>query len=261
MPFVENDGLKIYYEFEDGKAPPMVFIHGWTANMNYWKEQRDYFKGKNALLFIDNRGHGRSDKPREYKYYHFNNFVSDVEAVISHLKLSDFILIGHSFGTMISMKYCSEHPEKVKALVLIGGGTRIKLIHKMIYPLSKFLSAIDYKRAAKLVANLSFAKEFSELKKWALEQVMAYTPRYSAMNGYKTLTKIDLREVAKKIEKPTLIIVGEKDALLPVGKSRELHKLIKNSKLIIVEGVGHTVQLEKPLKVNKEIEEFCKTLK
>ncbi|MEM2086757.1 MAG: alpha/beta hydrolase [Archaeoglobaceae archaeon] len=257
MPFAENEGLKIYYEFSEGKSPALVFVHGWTANMNYWKEQRAYFEGKNAILLIDNRGHGKSDKPKDYEYYRLEKFVSDLDAVIDSLKLSDFVLVGHSFGTMISMKYCSEHPDKVKALVLVGGGTRIKTFHKFFYPISRFFSKINYKSSVKLVINLSFAKEAVELKEWALKQVLENTPRYSAMNCYKTLTKIDLREVAKKIEKPTLIIVGEKDALLPVEKSKELQKLIRNSKVVVIPKAGHCVQLEKPGIVNKEIEEFC----
>lgn len=261
MPFVENEGLKIYYEFLEGRSPAIVFIHGWTANMNYWKEQRSYFEGKNALLFIDNRGHGKSDKPKDYEYYKLEKFVSDLDAVVNSLKLSDFVLVGHSFGTMISMKYCDEHPEKVKALVLVGGGTRIKTFHKLFYPISRLFSKINYKSSVKLVINLSFAKEAVELKNWALKQVLDNTPRYSAMNGYKTLTKIDLREVAKRIEKPTLIIVGEKDALLPVGKSKELNSLIRNSKLVVIPKAGHCVQLEKPAEVNREIDEFCKKLK
>ncbi|MDK2795368.1 MAG: hypothetical protein PWQ58_567 [Archaeoglobaceae archaeon] len=229
--------------------------------MDCKKEQRAYFSGKNAMLFIDNRGHGKSDKPKKYDYYRLEKFVSDLDAVVSALKLSDFILIGHSFGTMISMKYCEEHPEKVRALVLIGGGVNIRMFHKIFYPISKLISSISYRSSVKLVANLSFAKNALELKDWAFKEVIEKTPRYSAMNGYKTLTKVDLREVAKKIEKRTLIIVGEKDALLPVKKSKELNELIRGSRLVVIPEAGHCVQLEKPDEVNREIEEFCSKLK
>ncbi|MCQ4153497.1 MAG: alpha/beta hydrolase, partial [Archaeoglobi archaeon] len=104
-------------------------------------------------------------------------------------------------------------------------------------------------------------KNAVELKEWAFRQVIENTPRYSAMNGYKTLTKIDLRDAAKRIEKPTLLIVGEKDALLPVEKSKELNKLIRGSKLVVIPEAGHCVQLERPAEVNSEIEKFLKELK
>ena len=89
---------------------------------------------------------------------------------------------------------------------------------------------------------------------------MEYTPSYSAMNVYKTLTKIDLRDAAKKIEKPTLIIVGDEDALLPVSRSKELNRLICNSKLVVVPNAGHCVMLERPDEVNRVMDEFISAI-
>jgi len=260
MPYVRNGGVNVYYEVEEGAEPPLVFVHGWTANMNWWKEQRDYFSGKYKMVFVDNRGHGNSEKPLEYEHYRFENFVSDLDLIVKDAGLEKFILVGHSFGTMISMKYCVEHPEKVLALVLIGGGTKIKAFHKLGYPFAKLFVSISYKMSAEYVTRLAVGKRAAEVREWILDQVMKYTPPYSAMNTYKTLTTVDLRDAAKRIDKPTLIIVGEEDALLPVSKSEELSKLIKNSKLVVVENAGHCVILEKPEDVNKSIEEFVSKL-
>lgn len=259
MPYVRNDGVNVYYEVEEGDEPPLVFLHGWTANMNWWKDQRNYFSGRYKMVFVDNRGHGNSEKPLEYEHYRFENFVSDLDLIAEEIGLGKFVLVGHSFGTMISMKYCVEHPEKVLALILISGGTRIRTFHKLGYPFAKLFASISYKISAEYVTRLAVGKKAVEVRKWILDQVMKYTPSYSAMNTYKTLTTIDLRDVAKRIDKPTLIIVGEEDALLPVNKSRELNILIKNSKLVVVENAGHCVILEKPEDVNKSIEEFIST--
>jgi len=103
MPYV-NNGIKIYYEVEEGPDPPLVFVHGWTANMNFWKEQRSYFRGRHKMVFIDNRGHGKSEKPVDGRFYEFENFVNDLETVVDEANLDRFVLIGHSFGTMISMR-------------------------------------------------------------------------------------------------------------------------------------------------------------
>ena len=260
MPYVMNGGVNVYYEVEDGAELPLVFVHGWTANMNWWKEQRSYFAGKYKMVFVDNRGHGNSDKPLEYEHYRFENFVSDLDLVVKHAGLERFILVGHSFGTMISMKYCVEHPEKILALILIGGGTKIKALHKLGYPFAKLFATLSYKRSADFVSKLAVGKKAGEVKEWILDQAMKYTPPYSAMNTYKTLTTVDLRDDAKKIDKPTLIIVGEEDALLPVSKSEELSRMIRNSKLVVVKNAGHCVILEKPEVVNKSIEGFVSKL-
>lgn len=261
MPYVNgNGGVKVYYEVEEGAEPPLVFVHGWTANMNWWKEQRNYFAGKYKMVFLDNRGHGKSDKPLESEHYRFENFVSDLDLVVKEAGLSKFVLIGHSFGTMISMKYCSEHPENVLGLVLIGGGAKIRSLHKLGYPVARLIATLSYRRSAEYVTGLAVGRKAKEVRKWILEQVMTHTPLHSAMNTYRTLTTIDLKEIAKRIEKPTLIIAGKEDALLPVSKSEELKRLIKNSKLVVVEDAGHCVILEKPEEVSKSIEEFVSRL-
>lgn len=260
MPYVRNGDVNIYYEVEDGGEPALVFVHGWTANMNFWKEQRKYFLGRYRMVFVDNRGHGQSDKPREYENYRFDKFVSDLNSVVEDVGVDKFILVGHSFGTMISMQYCVDFPDKVLALILIGGGTRIRTFHRIGYPVAKFLALITYRTSSKYVAKLAFGKNAGKLRKWGWEQAMKYTPRYSALNIYKTLTTIDLRKTAKKIDKPTLIIVGDEDALLPVNRSKELNSLIVNSEMTVIPNAGHCVMLENPDVVNKAMEQFITAL-
>ncbi|WP_202319598.1 alpha/beta fold hydrolase [Archaeoglobus neptunius] len=259
MPYAANGNIRIYYEIEEGDWPPLVFIHGWTANMNFWREQRRHFS--NRMLFIDSRGHGRSDKPADKKYYEFENFVSDVECVIEDAGLERFVLIGHSFGTMISMKYCVEYPEKVLALILIGGGARIRTFHKYGYPLAKIIARIAYIPSSRIVANMSFGKNAGDLKEWGWMEAMKHTPQHSALNVYRTLTKIDLRKDASRIDKPTLLIVGESDAMLPVSKSAELNRIIRDSKLVVIPDAGHCVMLERPDDVNEAIDSFLSTVK
>ncbi len=257
MPYVRNKGVNIYYEVEDGPEPAMVFVHGWTANMNFWKEQRSYFRGKNKMIFVDNRGHGQSEKPLEKELYSLDHFVSDLDAVVSDVGLDKFILVGHSLGSMISMKYTHNFPEKVIALILIGGGVRIRSFHRYGYPLALLLGKIAYTLSSKYVAQISFGRSAArELREWGWKQAMEHSPSYAVINIYRTLAKINLRDVASKIKAPTLILVGEEDKALPVSKSMELNKLIANSKLVVVQKAGHCVMLEQPEDVNKAIDEF-----
>ncbi|AIG97740.1 putative hydrolase or acyltransferase (alpha/beta hydrolase superfamily) [Archaeoglobus fulgidus DSM 8774] len=258
MPYADN-GVKIYYEVEDGGEPAIVFVHGWTANMNFWREQREYFKGKHRMLFIDNRGHGKSDKPFNRSFYEFDNFVSDLHAAVKDAGFDRFVLVGHSFGTMISMRYCVEHPGRVEVLVLIGGGARIQSLHRYGYPIGRLFATLAYGISARIVANMAFGRKAGELRDWGLKEALENTPKHAALNTLWTLTTVDLRDIAREIEKPTLIVVGKEDALLPVSKSEELSRLIKNSKMVIVPDAGHCVMLEQPEIVNRVLEEFIHT--
>ncbi len=256
MPYVRNKGVNIYYEIDDGPEPAMVFVHGWTANMNFWKEQRSYFMGRNKMVFVDNRGHGQSEKPLEKELYTLDHFVSDLDAVVRDAELDRFILIGHSLGSMISLKYCHEFSEKVMALILVGGGVKIRTFHRYGYPLALLLGKLAYTFSSKYVANLSFGKESKELREWGWKQAMEFSPSYAVVNVYRTLARVDLRDVAREIDAPTLIIVGKEDKALPVSKSLELNRLIRNSKLVVIPKAGHCVMLEKAEEVNRAIDEF-----
>lgn len=257
MPYARNNGVNIYYEVEDGPEPAMVFVHGWTANMNFWREQRSYFSGRNKMVFIDTRGHGLSEKPLERELYTLDHFVSDLSRVVDEVGLDKFILVGHSFGSMISMKYCHDYPDMVAGLILLGGGVKIRASHRYGYPIALLLGKVAYTFSSRYVLNLSFSKNSpEELKKWGWKQAMEYSPSYAVLNVYRTLAKIDLRETASKIKIPTLIIVGEEDRALPVSKSIELSKLIENSKLVVIPKAGHCVMLERPEDVNRAMSDF-----
>ncbi len=256
MPYVRNKGVNIYYEVEDGPEPAMVFVHGWTANLNFWREQRSYFMGRNKMIFIDNRGHGQSEKPLEKELYSLDHFVSDLNAVVKDVGVEKFILIGHSMGSMISLKYAHEFPDEVVALILLGGGVRIRAFHRYGYPLALLLGKVAYTFSSKYVARLSFSDEAKELREWGWKQAMEFSPSYAVINVYRTLARIDLRKVAREIDIPTLIIVGKEDKALPVSKSLELNALIRNSKLVVVPKAGHCVMLERPKEVNSAIDDF-----
>jgi pimeloyl-ACP methyl ester carboxylesterase len=161
---------------------------------------------------------------------------------------------------MISMKYCLEHPERVEALVLIGGGARIQSLHRYGYPIGRLFATLAYGISARIIANMAFGRKAGELKKWGLREALDNTPQYAALNTLRTLTSVDLRDIAREINKPTLIIVGEEDTMLPVSKSKELSRLIKNSRMVIVPDAGHCVMLEQSENVNKIMNKFICTL-
>lgn len=73
--------------------------------------------------------------------------------------MGNFILVGHSFGTMISMKYCSEHQDQVLAMIIIGG-SKIKFLHRIGYPIAKILAFLAYTKSS----NLRLVKMLVNLK-------------------------------------------------------------------------------------------------
>lgn len=121
--YFDSDGVRIHYT-DEGAGPPVVLIHGYTASgdMN-WRIPgvinglvKDY-----RVITIDNRGHGRSDKPTDAAAYGAN-MAADVVRLLDHLQIDKAHLAGYSMGGMISLKLCATAPDRVRSAVIGGMG-------------------------------------------------------------------------------------------------------------------------------------------
>jgi pimeloyl-ACP methyl ester carboxylesterase len=121
MPFVENHGVKIYFE-QHGQGHPIVFLHGFTGNLQIWK-LAGYSSGLESsyrVILIDQRGHGQSDKPHDAGAYDLDKRLEDVIVVLDHLGVKKVSLFGYSMGGWIAFALAAYFPERVTSLV-IGG--------------------------------------------------------------------------------------------------------------------------------------------
>jgi pimeloyl-ACP methyl ester carboxylesterase len=121
--FFDSDGVKIRYTI-DGQGPPVVLIHGYTASgdMNWRLPAVISLLSKNyRVITLDNRGHGKSDKPRDVEQYG-PKMAEDVVRVMDHLDLESAHLVGYSMGGMITLKLLAMHPDRVRSAVIGGMG-------------------------------------------------------------------------------------------------------------------------------------------
>ena len=117
MAIKERNGLKLAYQ-DDGRGDPaFVFLHGWTCNRSYFKPQHDHFKANHRVVSVDLRGHGESDKPKEP--YPISQYADDVAWLIGQLGLDRPIAVGHSMGGVTVLHLAAEHPESVRAIVMV----------------------------------------------------------------------------------------------------------------------------------------------
>jgi pimeloyl-ACP methyl ester carboxylesterase len=121
VPFILNDGVRIYYETE-GEGEPLVFYHGLTGSGERWRDT-GYVAGladRYKLILIDARGHGRSDKPRDQAAYGRLRQASDVVAVLDDLGIARTRFWGHSMGGDVALTLGRHHPDRVGPLVVTG---------------------------------------------------------------------------------------------------------------------------------------------
>jgi len=270
--FLDVNGVKLRVydssrEKQYDEAITLVFLHGSPGQISNWKYQLRYFKEYYRVIAFDQRGYGMSSKPRVVS---IDDYLSDLDELLNRLNVNakDTVLLGHSFGGMIAQIYAAHH--NVKGLVLIGSLVKLKasLIDKFIWNtpplLWRKLLFTDNPLTRRLYRKLFFSsktsaeifREFMEDNRQYIESLPGYVFQYE-----KYFRDYDATSILPKISCPALIIVGREDKVTPVEQSQQIHKLIPNSKLIIIDDAGHLVLYEKPNELNKIIHDFIKTLK
>jgi pimeloyl-ACP methyl ester carboxylesterase len=277
VPFVEVEDGRLYYDVS-GKGPSLVLIHGAWASHEWWRWQVPELSKDYQVLSVDVRGHGRSSPLKAA--YSVDGFTRDLESFLQKVEIDQAVLVGWSMGGIISMEYCLNHPSKVRALILIAtrGHRNPQMKRRIMFQylqarlslIMDFTSPRKYDRAAE-----GFSGEQERVKREvenmlspitpreAFDWVMAdltNNPRENYFEVAKSIWTWEAGEELKRINVPTLIMVGEKDSRTPPRFSHLLHAEIPNSKLVIVENASHCLALERPQVVNEEIIKFLKSL-
>lgn len=121
MPYVDNQGVHIYYEVKR-EGPPLVLVHGFSDSLDSWREYgyTEPLKKEHRLILIDARGHGASDKPHDPEAYGLQQRPADVVAVLDDLDIDLAPYFGYSLGGWIGLGLAKYAPERVSSLI-IGG--------------------------------------------------------------------------------------------------------------------------------------------
>ena len=276
---VANDGVPLHVEEvgpEDAAGPTVVFLHGYTQELAVWHYQRQAFAADNPgrLVFYDHRSHGRSGRSHAGRST-IDQLGSDLHAVLQTCApRGPIVLVGHSMGGMTIMALADQHPElfgpRIVAVALLATSTG-KLIEAAlglpaaITPVtSRVLPFLTrgmrnrpqvFERGRRLGTDLAFLVSRS----WAfgtrdvspslvefVERMLANTPVDVIAEFYDTFVdhdKLEALDVLERVE--TLILVGSKDKLTPLSHSRLMAEALPSAQLVVVEGAGHMVQLER----------------
>ena len=120
MRKVEGDGVSINIAEWEGQGPPILCIHGITANCRCWDVMASVLAPEHRVIAMDLRGRGRSDKPESG--YAIETHVRDIICLLDDLNLPKAAIMGHSLGAFIGLALSAGHPDRVERLVLVDGG-------------------------------------------------------------------------------------------------------------------------------------------
>ena len=226
--------LNINY-IQYGEGNDIILLHGWGQNIEMMKPIGDNFSDRFRITILDLPGFGESDEPKET--WKIDDYELMLEEFIEKLKIKKPIVIGHSFGGRLAIRYSARNP--IEKLVLFGS------------PCIRIQESLPLQvRALKAIKKLPGMNSLGE-----------YMKKYIGSRDYKaaspvmrqTLVEVvneDLSRYAKEIEEPTLLIWGENDTEAPVNEAKELEKIMLDAALIILPGTHYAYLENLPQVVN-----------
>ncbi|AEV75540.1 DNA-binding protein with winged-HTH domain [Mycolicibacterium rhodesiae NBB3] len=253
------DGVRLAYAVA-GDGPPLVRAANWMTHLGYdiespvWKHWVRDLSDKHRFIRYDERGCGLSDW--EATDFTFEDWVADLESVVEALGLERFPLLGVSQGGAVAVAYAARHPERVSRLVLCSAYARGRAVRA---------SGDDEKRAAALDLELArvgwgrddpafrqvFAAQFlpdGTRADWAaFDQLQRRTTSpENAVRFLEEFGRIDVRELARDVACPTLIMHSRDDHRVPLRFGEELASLIPDSRLVALSSNNHLLTAGEP---------------
>src|SRR6267154_1023149 len=125
MQKINRDGVEIYYEVH-GSGPPLLLTHGYSSTSAMWQGQIEALSKHHKLVLWDMRGHGQSDYPNDPRAYSEALTVADMAALLDEVGAGRAIVGGLSLGGYMSLAFYRNHPDRVRALLIIDTGPGFK---------------------------------------------------------------------------------------------------------------------------------------
>ncbi len=263
MPSRTINGNEIYYE-ESGQGTPLVLLHGFPLDSRIWLQQRAALSSRFRVITPDLRGFGRSPSVMPFT---LAQLADDIHALLAGLGALPCIFGGLSMGGYVSLEFAKKYAADLRGFLLIdtkaeadtpeGKQGREKMIQLVR---EKGSIAVAAAMMPKMVAPHAQENRPSMVRD--LREIMEHCPPLTIEHALMAMR--DRRDHAgnlASIAVPTLIVVGEMDAITPPMVAEAMHGAIRNSLLMVIKGAGHMAPMEQPEQVNKAILHFIEEMR
>jgi pimeloyl-ACP methyl ester carboxylesterase len=253
--FTKLDDIRVHYKSLGTGDTALVFVHGWTCNMNFWRYQVPAFDGKMRMILIDLPGHGESDKPKID--YTMELFAKSVDAVLKEAGVNKAVLAGHSMGTPVIRQYDRLYPKKTAGLIVVDGALRAPKFKPGEF--DKFVARFtgpDWKETLGQMVD-GMTKDSPAEARQAIKSGMGSAPQHVTVSAMKEMFNPAVWKDDEKIEVPLQVIVA-KGPNWPPDYEQFIRKIAPQVDYHVMDGVGHFLMMEKPKEFNDLMTAFLK---
>lgn len=265
MKIMLSNGISMNY-VERGSAAglPVVFIHGFPFSHRMWDPQMKALPNNVRAISYDVRGHG--DSQVADGQYTIEFFVDDLIALLDHLVVDKAVICGLSMGGYIALRATERHPDRVRALVLAdtksgpdNNEARIRRSVSMHAVKSEGVPAFAENFSKAIFAPDTF-KDQPQTVAFVKDLIRTNTILGICGTLLALAARTDTTPSLKNIAVPTLVLVGELDALTPPTDAEALHAGIAGSKLVRIPHAAHMSNLENEAAFNTALTGFLRAL-
>jgi proline iminopeptidase len=280
--FAAGGGAKIFYKTLGGGVP-LLLLHGGPG-----ADHTDFLPALKPLarccqlVLIDERGSGRSERLPDPAGYTLERMVKDIECVRKHLKIEQWVVLGHSFGGILAQAYAVRHPKRILGLVLAGTGSSARCVDRdfrrirkrLLGPLRARLAR--HEKAGIFQADGAYTKGYAAASARALGPYMyAKTPpsrfKHPPPPGMEVLREMwvrrsdfridgnlkgfDFTGSLPRVKAPALVVIGDRD-IVSTETAEVTRASLSQATSVVMAECGHMMYIDQTARFNRLVEAF-----
>ena len=244
------DGAELHLEVE-GAGQPLVLVHGLGLQAALWRRLCNALGPGYRLVRLDLRGNPRSHE-LERRDLSLARWAGDLAAVVAELELDAPVVVGHSLGAAIALRFALDHPERARALVLLGAEADLSnLAPRMLGSAERIeRDGLEAWVDGPWASNPPFSRSSLERAPEILAEYRALLLENDAADYVRQCRAIASAESLsgrlRELVPPALVVVGAQDDRTLPEHGRELARALPRAQLVELPEVGHTIPLEAP---------------
>lgn len=260
---IEVGGIRIAYE-RAGEGPPLVLLHGYVGDSRgTWRRQLDGLSDEFTVVAWDAAGAGLSSDPPEW--FALRDYADCLAEFVGALGLGRPHVAGLSFGGGLALELYRRHPALPTSLVLASayagwaGSLPPEVVERRLQQVLQSADAPPDEFVRAVIPTL-FSKSASAdmIGEFAANASGFHPTGLRAMA--RSFAEADLRDVLSSIDVPTLLLYGDNDVRAPLDVAEDLHSAMPTSRLVVLPGVGHLINIEAADRFNAEVRAFLRPL-